>query len=56
MLGLAALAAPCAVLLQGGDVHAATFAGLATLVSPCAAIEAMLGLARLANLVRPPAG
>jgi len=47
LLGAAALAAPFAVLAQGGDAHAAVLAGLACLGSPGAAIEAMLGLARL---------
>jgi hypothetical protein len=47
LLGAVALAAPALVLGQGGDWHAAVVAGLACLATPSAAIEAMLGLARL---------
>jgi hypothetical protein len=50
LLGGAALAAPAAVLIQGGDAHTAVLAGLVCLATPGAAIEAMLGLARLATL------
>ena len=51
LLGVAALSAPFAVLGQGGDAHTAMLAGIACLASPCLAIEAMQGLARLALLV-----
>lgn len=54
LLGAAALAAPFAVLAQGADLHLAIAAGLACLVSPSAAIEAMMGVARLAQLAAPP--
>jgi len=54
LLGAAALAAPFAVLSQGADLHVAIAAGLACLVSPSAAIEAMMGVARLAQLAAPP--
>ena len=54
LLGLAVLAAPCAVLLQGGDAHTAILAALVTLASPCAAIEAMLAVARLTGVLRGP--
>jgi hypothetical protein len=43
-----ALAAPFAVLGQGGEWHTAVLAALACLATPGAAIEAMLGLGRLA--------
>jgi hypothetical protein len=54
LLGAAALAAPFAVLAQGADLHVAVAAGLACLVSPSAAIEAMMGVARLTQLAAPP--
>ncbi|MEN0072762.1 hypothetical protein [Roseicella sp. DB1501] len=54
LLGAAALAAPPAVLIQGGDLHVALLASLACLATPGAAIEAMMGLARLALAVVPP--
>lgn len=54
MLLLAALAAPPAVLAQGGDWHAAISAGLACLVAPCLGIEAMLALARIHAAQAPP--
>jgi hypothetical protein len=54
LLGACALAAPCAVLVQGGDAHTAVLAGLVCLGSPGAAIEAMLGLARLTSLGQGP--
>lgn len=54
LLGLVALAAPGAVLLQGGDAHTAALAALVTLASPCAAIEAMLALARVTGAIRGP--
>ena len=47
LLGAAALAAPPLVLAQGGDAAAAWLAAFAVLGTPAAAIEAMLGLARL---------
>jgi hypothetical protein len=54
LLAAAAAAAPAAVLGQGGTVQVAVLAALACLASPGAAIEAMLGLARLALAVAPP--
>lgn len=54
LLGAAAVAAPVAVLCQGGDLHVALLASLACLATPGAAIEAMMGLARLALAVAPP--
>ncbi len=51
LLTTAALAAPFAVLAQGGDAQTAVLAGLACLASPCFAIETMLGLARLAQVM-----
>ncbi len=53
LLGVAALAAPFAVLGQGADAHAAIAAGIACLASPSAAIEAMMGVARLTQLAAP---
>jgi uncharacterized membrane protein len=47
LLGAAAVAAPFAVLGQGADAHVAAAAALACLASPPAAIEAVLGIARL---------
>jgi len=49
VLGVAALAAPFAVLDQGGGWHTALFSVPATLAIPALAIEAMLGLARLTD-------
>jgi hypothetical protein len=49
-----ALAAPFAVLGQGGNLQLAVLAALACLATPGAAIEAMTGLARLALAVVPP--
>lgn len=49
LLATAALAAPFAVLGQGGDAQTAVLAGLACLATPCFAIETMMGLARLAQ-------
>ena len=54
LLVAASFAAPVAVLWQGGDVHVALLASLACLATPAAAIEAMMGLARLALAVAPP--
>jgi hypothetical protein len=54
LLGAATVAAPVAVLAQGGDLHAALVAALACLATPGAAIEAMLGLARAALAIVPP--
>ncbi|MCB4823447.1 hypothetical protein [Roseicella aerolata] len=54
LLAAAALAAPFAVLGQGGNLHLAVLAALACLATPGAAIEAMTGLARLALAVVPP--
>ena len=45
-LGLLSLAAPVAVLDQGGDWRTALLSCPALLAAPGAAIEAMLGLAR----------
>ena len=54
LLGAASVAAPVAVLGQGGDLHVALLASLACLATPGAAIEAMMGLARLALAIVPP--
>jgi hypothetical protein len=54
LLVAAAVAAPFAVLAQGGAPHDAAFAALACLATPSAAIEAMLGLARMALGAVPP--
>ncbi|MBL6454219.1 hypothetical protein JMJ55_02715 [Belnapia sp. T6] len=54
LLAAAALAAPFAVLLQGGDLHLALLASLACLATPGAAIEAMMGVARVTQLIEPP--
>jgi hypothetical protein len=54
LLVAASVAAPVAVLCQGGDVHVALLASLACLATPAAAIEAMMGLARLALAMVPP--
>ena len=54
LLGAAAVAAPFAVLAQGADLHVAIAAGLACLASPSAAIEAMMGVARLTQMAAPP--
>lgn len=43
-----AVAAPVAVLVQGGDWRSALFAGPAVLFSTAIAFEAMLGLAQIA--------
>jgi hypothetical protein len=50
----ASAAAPVAVLGQGGTLQVAILAALACLATPGAAIEAMMGLARLALAVAPP--
>jgi hypothetical protein len=42
------------VLGQGGTLQVAILAALACLATPGAAIEAMMGLARLALAVAPP--
>jgi hypothetical protein len=54
LLGLASGAAPAAVVWQGGDLHVALLASVACLATPGAAIEALLGLARLALAMAPP--
>jgi uncharacterized membrane protein len=54
LLAAAALAAPIAMLWQGADMHVAVAAALACLASPSAAIEAILGVARLTLLASPP--
>ena len=54
LLAAAAAAAPAAVLGQGGTLQVAVLAALACLATPGAAIEAMMGLARLALAVAPP--
>ena len=54
LLAAASAAAPAAVLGQGGTLQVAVLAALACLASPGAAIEAMMGLARLALAVAPP--
>lgn len=48
LLGATAVAAPFAVLDQGGDGRTAMVAALACLASPCFGIELMQGVARLA--------
>ena len=54
LLVAASVAAPFAVLLQGGDMHVALLAMLACMATPGAAIEAMAGVARLALAAAPP--
>jgi len=54
LLAGASIAAPFAVLWQGGDLHVAILAALACLATPSAAIEAMTGLARAALAICPP--
>jgi hypothetical protein len=54
LLGGASLAAPVAVLAQGGGLHLAILAGFTCLATPGAAIEAMLGLARAALSITTP--
>ena len=54
LLLAAVVAAPFAVLFQGGDLHLALLAALACLATPGAAIEAMAGVARLALAAVPP--
>ena len=54
LLGAAALLAPVAVLCQGGDGSLAMLAALACLATPGAAIEAMLGVARMALAMVEP--
>ena len=55
LLGVAAAAAPAALLAQGGDVEVALLAPLACLAAPGLAIEAIRGVARLAlATARPP--
>ncbi len=50
----AALASPVLVLDQGGDWRTATLAALVVLGMPGAAVEAMVGVVRLALWVEPP--
>jgi hypothetical protein len=47
LLCTAAAASPLAVLYQGGDWHTAALSACVVLGTPGAAIEAMVGLARL---------
>ncbi|HEY0437520.1 MAG TPA: hypothetical protein VGC92_12840 [Phenylobacterium sp.] len=54
LLAAASAAAPVAVLGQGGTLPVAILAALACLATPGAAIEAIMGLARLALAVAPP--
>ena len=54
LLGVAAAAAPAALLAQGGDLQVALLAPLACLAAPGLAIEAIRGLARLAVATVPP--
>lgn len=54
LLGAAAVASPLALLGQGADAHVATAAALACLAAPPAAIEAVLGVARLTLRAAPP--
>ena len=53
LLGVAAAAAPAALLAQGGDLQVALLAALACLAAPGLAIGAMLRLARLAMATVP---
>ncbi len=48
LLGAAAVAAPFAVLGQGGDLHTAFLAACVVLGAPGAAVESMAGAARVA--------
>jgi hypothetical protein len=52
LLGAAALASPVAVLGQGGDWHTAILAACVVLGAPGAAVESVIGAARLAVLLR----
>jgi hypothetical protein len=52
LLGAAALAAPMAVLGPGGDWRTAVLAACVVLGAPGAAVEGMIGAARLAVLLR----
>ena len=52
MLLAAALAAPLCVLDQGGTLRSAIFAALVVLAVPGAAVESMVGAARLALALR----
>ena len=52
LLGACALAAPVAVLGQGSDWHSAFLAACVVLGAPGAAVEGMIGAARLAVLLR----
>jgi len=54
LFAAAALLAAPAVLAQGADLELALLASLACLATPGAAIEAVLGIARLALAVAPP--
>ncbi len=54
LLVAASVAAPIAVLLQGGNLHVALLSAMVCLGTPGAAIEAMAGLARLALSTVPP--
>ena len=54
LLVSAALVSPLLVLEQGGDWHTAVLAGCVVLGMPGAAVEAMVGVARLALWVEPP--
>ena len=51
LLLTAAAASPLLVLDQGGDLRTALFAGCVVLSVPGAAIEGMVGLARLARML-----
>lgn len=52
LLGACALAAPVAMLGQGSDWHSAVLAACVVLGAPAAALEGMIGAARLAVLLR----
>jgi hypothetical protein len=53
LLFAVALSTPFCVLGQGGDLRTGLFAALAVLALPGVAIEAMLGVVRLALLIEP---
>jgi hypothetical protein len=52
LLAASAIAAPFMVVGQGGDWHTAILAGLVVLGAPGAAVDAMIGAARVAQFLR----
>lgn len=56
LLSVAAVAAPCAVLAQGGDWHTAFLAACVVFGAPGAAVESMIGAVRFARLMRGDRG